>query len=250
MYNRCMKKILKQLRKADEDFHLIESDDLIIVGVSGGKDSMLLLYALSLYQKFEHKKFRLLAVHLKMNFPDMDSTPIKDYCKKLGVEYYEEDTYMNEILTYHQRKDGSYDCSLCSTLKRGAIVNIAKERQATKICFAHHADDAIETFFLNAIYGGRLETFQPDIYYEDKEIHFIRPLIYTYEKDIKQAVKKYDLPIVESTCPNDGVSKREDMKQLVQSIYKIYPQADKNLLNMLSNENIHLWKKVTSKSER
>ncbi|OCN03747.1 hypothetical protein A4S06_05150 [Erysipelotrichaceae bacterium MTC7] len=243
-----MKKILKQLRKADEDFKLIEDGDSIIVGVSGGKDSMLLLYALSLYQKFEYTNFTLTAVHLNMGFPDMDSQVIKDYCQKLDMPYYEEDTYMHDILTYHQKEDGYFDCSLCSTLKRGAIVNIAKEMEATKICFAHHADDAIETFFLNAIYGGRLETFQPDIYYEDKDIHFIRPLIYAYEKDIRQAVKKYEIPVVKSTCPNDGVSKREDIKQLVQQMYHMYPQANKNLLRMLSNDTIQLWKKKTSNS--
>lgn len=238
-----MQKILKYLRKADQDYHLIKANDKVAIGVSGGKDSMLLLKALSEYQKFKHKNFEIIAIHLKMGFPNMDSSIIEDYCKQFDIPYYEEEVPIYEILKHYEKQDGRLDCSRCSNLKRGAIVNAAKEHNCTKIAFAHHGDDAVETFLLNAIYGGKLSTFQPKIHYADNEISFIRPLVYVHEKDIISAVKRLGIPIVKSTCPQDGNSRRQDMKELLDQLYKQYPESRKNLLSMLSNSAIHLWDK-------
>lgn len=238
-----MKNILKYLRKADDDYRLINDNDTLIVGVSGGKDSMLLLKALSQYQKFKNKHFKLIAVHMKMGFPNMDSNKIKQYAQDLGVEFYEEEVPIYEILKHYLKEDGNLDCSRCSTLKRGAIVKIAKKLNANKIAFAHHGDDAVETFFLNAIYSGKMQSFQPRIYYEDNNITFIRPFIYLHESDIIQAVKKENVVIVKSTCPKDGNSKRTELKQLMQNIYKEFPSSKNNLLKMLSDEEVNVWKK-------
>ncbi|MDF9823903.1 tRNA 2-thiocytidine biosynthesis protein TtcA [Breznakia sp. PF5-3] len=238
-----MKKILKYIRKADEDYHLIENGDTIAIGVSGGKDSMVLLKALHEYQKFDHKHFQILAIHLKMGFPNMDMSDIQAFCTTSSIPYHEEDVPIYEILTHYQKTDGRLDCSRCSNLKRGAIVNVAKEKHCNKIAFAHHGDDAVETFLLNAIYSGKVSTFQPKIHYEDNDITFIRPLIYVHEKDIIANVKANEIPIVESTCPQDGYSKREDMKKLLKQLYDTYPEAKNNLLNMLSNGTVQLWKK-------
>lgn len=242
-----MKHILKYLRKGDEDFKLIDTNDTIVVGVSGGKDSMLLLKALASYQKFDHKQFKLIAVHMKMGFPNMDSNIIKQYTQALNVEYYEEEVPIYEILKHYLKEDGSLDCSRCSTLKRGAIVKIAKKLKANKIAFAHHGDDAVETFFLNAIYGGKMSTFQPKINYENNNISFIRPFIYLHESDIIKAVKKENIVIVKSTCTKDGNSKRSELKKLMQDIYEQFPASKQNLLNMLSNEDVNVWKKERMK---
>lgn len=238
-----MKKILKFLRKADEDYKLINNDDTLIVGVSGGKDSMLLLKALSDYQKFQTKQFKLIAVHMQMGFPNMDNDKIRQYAQELNIEYYEEEVPIFEILKHYLKEDGSLDCSRCSKLKRGAIVNIAKKLNANKIAFAHHGDDAVETFFLNAIYSGKMQSFQPKIYYEDNDVTFIRPFIYLHESDIIKAVKKEEVVVVKSTCPKDGNSKRTELKQLIQNIYKDFPSSKNNLLKMLSDEEVNIWKK-------
>lgn len=238
-----MQNILKLIRKADQDYHLIEDNDTIVVGVSGGKDSMLLLKALKYYSKFKNKNFTFIAVHMKMGFNNMDSSIIRNYCIREEIKYYEEEVPIYEILSHYLKKDGSLDCSRCSKLKRGAIVNIAKKLNANKIAFAHHGDDAVETFLLNAIYGGKIASFAPKINYNDNEITFIRPLIYVHENTIINGIKKENIPVIKSTCPKDGYSKRQDIKELLQQIYKQYPSSKNNLLKLLSNEEIEIWKK-------
>ena len=237
-----MQEILKYLRKADDDYGLIKENDTILVGVSGGKDSVLLLYALSLYQNFKEKNFTIIGVHMNMGFPNSDITLITTFMESLSIPFRVVDVPIYEILTHYSKEDGSLDCSRCSNLKRGAIVNLAKEWKANKIAFAHHGDDALETLFLNAIHGAKMDTFQPQIYYEDKEITFIRPFVYVHESDIIQAVKKRQLPTVQSQCPKDGFSSRTQMKTLLHQIYKDFPASKKNLLNMLSHEK-GVWKK-------
>ncbi len=237
-----MKEILKQLRKADEAFQLIQDDDVVVVGVSGGKDSMLLTKALALYQKFEHKQFKVIAVHMKMGFPGMDAKAIKTFCESLAIPYYEEEVPIYEILQNYKKDDGSIDCSRCSKLKRGAIVAIAKKLNANKIAFGHHGDDAVETFMLNAIYSGKAQTFQPKIEYEDNGITFIRPLVYLHEQQIMKTIRKEEIPVVASTCPKDGNSQRSHIKQLLNTLYQDFPSAKHNLLLMLNDRDSKLWK--------
>lgn len=244
-----MQTILKALRKADEDYQLIDAHDHILVGVSGGKDSMLLIKALSQYQQFEHKDFTITAVHMKMGFPMEDSRAIKAYIESLHIPYYEEEVPIYEILTHYPKEDGTLDCSRCSNLKRGAIVAIAKKINANKIAFAHHGDDAIETFFMNAIFTGKNETFKPLIQYEDNAVSFIRPFVYVYESAIIKTIQKQGIPIVTSRCPKDKFSKREDIKQVVQGLYKQFPSAKKNLLNMLRDEHVTTWKPIKKPSK-
>ena len=238
-----MKKILKYIRKADQDYHLIETSDKIAIGLSGGKDSMVLLKALHTYQKFKHKQFTLVAIHLNMGFSNMDTTILKEYCKQYEIPYYEEKVEIYEILKHYKKVNGQLDCSRCSNLKRGAIVQMATKYKCNKIAFAHHGDDAIETFLLNAIYGAKLSTFKPKIQYVDKAIEFIRPLVYVHEKEIKRIVKAYQIPIVKSSCPQDGFSKRQVVKEILANLYTQFPQAEHNFLQLLSTDQINLWKK-------
>lgn len=237
-----MKEILKQIRKADDDFCLLSENDRVVVGVSGGKDSVLLLYALSLYQKFETKKFELIGVHMQMGFPNSDITPIKKFAQEHHIEFHIYDVPIYEILTHYKKKDGTLDCSRCSNLKRGAIIDIAKKLKANKVAFAHHGDDAIETLLMNTIYSAKLDTFKPLIRYEDKDITFIRPLIYAYESDVVKTIKKENLPVVLSNCPKDGNSSRSKIKKTLISLYEDYPSAKSNLIKSLSYEQ-KIWKK-------
>ncbi|MFV0382151.1 MAG: ATP-binding protein [Breznakia sp.] len=238
-----MQTILKKIRKADEDFHLLGKHDTVVVGVSGGKDSVLLLHALTYYQRFKHKSFTLIGVYLDFGFENMDISCVSEFCKKEKITFYIEKTNIYEILKHYPKKNKTLDCSRCSSLKRGAIINVAQKYGANKVAFAHHADDAIETLFLNAFYGAKLQTFQPKIHLDDKNIDFIRPLIYTEEKDIIKTVKHLHLPIVKSACPNDGLTKRQSVKTLLAEIEGNYKGSKQNLLNLLSNEDIRLWRK-------
>lgn len=244
-----LKQILGAIRKADLDYNLIQDGDRIAVGVSGGKDSLLLLYSLHLYQKiayrYDQKKFEVVGIHLEMGFPNMDFQFVRDFAKQNGIEYHDYPTKLYEILKLYPNKNGNIQCSRCSTLKKGAIVKAAKELNCNKTAFGHHADDAIETLFLNLIYGGKLNTFEPAMHLSNTGMDFIRPFIYCYEENIRNtAVNELRLPVVKSTCPNDGFTKRQDIKDLLGNIYQTYPIAKKNFLTAISNqEQLKLWVK-------
>ena len=229
-----MKKVLGCIRKADQDFSLIEEGDKIAVGVSGGKDSMALLYALHLYQKFAPVKFELVGITLKLGFPGMDFNPVVEFCKKHGIEYHLVDTEVYEILKLNASSDGKIPCSLCSKFKKAILIKKGTELGCNKISMAHHADDAVETLVMNTMYNGFLSTFKPKMYLDRTDVTFIRPLVYCYEDDIIAAANRH-VPIVPSTCPMDKHTSREDVKQLLKKLYAQYPMAKQNLLNSLSN---------------
>lgn len=243
-----IKQILGRIRKADLDYNLMQEGDRIAVGVSGGKDSMLLLYCLALYRNIAKrhldKNIEIVGIHIKMGFPNMDFEKVFDFCRKQNIEFYEFDSKIYDILKIQANEDGTLKCSICSKLKKGAVINEAIKLNCNKTAFAHHADDAIETLFLNAIYGGRLATFAPAMFLTNSKMNFIRPFVYTFEQDIKNAYNEVDIPIVKSTCPMDGHTKRQDVKELLQSIYKTYPSSKENFLLMLHNQKkLDLWVK-------
>ena len=243
-----MKNIIGAIYKADQDYNLIQDGDKICVGVSGGKDSTLLLYALSIYkknaEKIANKHFDVMGIHLSMGFEGMDFTELDKFMQEKEIEFIHYPTKIYDILKLHPNNRGEIQCSLCSTLKKGAIVQAAKEYGCNKTAFAHHADDAVETLFMNMIYGGRINTFKPAMYLSKEDMHFIRPLVYCYETDIVKAAEHLQLPIIKSTCPNDGYTKRQDTKELLQDLYQKYPQAKANFLKALSNtEQTMLWVK-------
>ena len=171
-----MKKVLGCIRKADQDFDLIADNDRICVGVSGGKDSVLLLYALSLYQRFADVSFEVIGVHIEMGFPDMDFSEMDAFFKEKGITCYHEPSQIYEILKLNQKND-VIQCSLCSKFKKAAVIEASKKYHCTKVAFAHHVDDAIETLFMNMIYGGKINTFAPKMYMDRTDTRFIRPLI-------------------------------------------------------------------------
>ncbi|HAX73939.1 MAG TPA: tRNA 2-thiocytidine(32) synthetase TtcA [Firmicutes bacterium] len=229
-----MKKVLGCIRRADEEFKLIQEGDKIAVGVSGGKDSMTLLYALHLYQKFAPVKFELVGITLKLGFPGMDFNPVVEFCQKHNIEYHLVDTQVYDILKENANEEGKIPCSLCSKFKKAILINKAKELGCNKVSMAHHADDAVETLVLNSMFNGYLGTFKPKMYLDKTDVTFIRPLVYCYESDIIQAASRH-VPIVPSTCPMDKHTSREDVKQLLKKLYADYPMARQNLLNTLSN---------------
>ncbi|MBQ6654289.1 MAG: tRNA 2-thiocytidine(32) synthetase TtcA [Erysipelotrichaceae bacterium] len=233
---KCVKKVLGCLRKADNDYDLIHDGDRIAVGVSGGKDSSVLLYCLNLYRQFSHKNYELVPIYCDMGFGNRGMEEVQEYFRRCDLEVIIHSTQIAEILRLHANDEGRISCSLCSRLRKGALINAAIEHGCNKLALAHHNDDALETLFMNMIYGGRVATFQPRAFLERSGMTQIRPLIYAYEKDIARFASSLEMPISKNLCGNDGSSERQSMKDLLHGIYHKYPKARDNFELMLRNE--------------
>ena len=185
-----MSTVLGCLKKADIDYNLIKDGDKIAIGISGGKDSMVLALALHLYKRFSQKQYDIIAIHVQMGFPCQDFTKIEEFFKNNNIEYHEVPStpMIYEVLKRNLTNKGKLPCSICSKMKKAAICQAANQFNCNKVAFAHHADDAIETFMMNAIYGGRLATFLPKMELTRENITFIRPLIYCREQIIKKTI--------------------------------------------------------------
>lgn len=238
-----LKKILACLTRADLDYNLIEDNDRIAVGVSGGKDSMLLLKALKQYQMFPIKNFTFCAVFLDLGFGNVDQKTLTDFCASLQIPLHIEDaTEVAHILSCHKTSSGNLPCSICSRMKKAAINKVAHELRCNKVAFAHHCDDALETLLMNTIYGGRIATFAPKMLLSNTDLVFIRPFLLVREKDIVSTCRSEGIPIIKSACPNDHVTMREEAKTMLNSIYRTYPSAYNNYRNMLQNEeHFDMW---------
>ena len=237
-----MKTVLGCVRKADADFEMIAPGDRIAVGVSGGKDSLLLLYALSLYRKFSGKDFTLQAITLKLGLEPFDVAPIAALCDKLDVPYTVIDTEIAHII-FDVRKETN-PCALCAKMRRGALNDAAVAAGCSKVALGHHRDDAIETLLMSLLFEGRLHTFHPNTYLSRKGVTVIRPMIYVPEKHVKHMVKVLDLPVVKNPCPADGHSKREEIKELIRTLSRDYPQVKDYMIAALRNtEQYGLWDK-------
>ena len=241
---KAIRTVLACIRKADNTYNLINHGDKIIVGLSGGKDSVALLYTLSLYQKFSHTDFTLQPVMLDLGFDNFDPSKMEQYCESLGLKLIVHDSKEVYKILKAKQEGPHLPCSICSRMKKAAINKVANELGYNKVAFAHHADDAVETLLMNEIYGARIATFSPKMHLENADIDFIRPFTLVREKDIIRLVKEENLPVSTSTCPADKHTRREDIKQLLEGIYKTYPEAKDNFLTMLSNyEKEDLWGK-------
>ncbi|MCI8486507.1 MAG: tRNA 2-thiocytidine(32) synthetase TtcA [Clostridia bacterium] len=236
-----MQKILGYMRKAIEDYNMIEDGDKIVVGLSGGKDSTTLLLGLKNLQRFYPKKFEILAVTINPGFDNFDITPISSLCKDLNINLLEEKTHIKEIV--FDIRNEKNPCSLCANLRRGILNSVAIREGYNKIALGHNEDDVLETFFLNLLYGGSINTFAPISYMDRSNITLIRPLIYAPEKYIRNFVKRNNIPIMPKVCPIDGVSKREDMKKLILDFQKDIPTIRANLYGAIKRSNIKGWKK-------
>ena len=228
-----MKTVLGCIRKADTDFGMIAPGDRIAVGVSGGKDSLLLLYALSLYRKFSGKDFSLQAITLKLGLEPFDVSGIAQLCAQLDVPYTVLDTEIAHVI-FDIRKE-SNPCALCAKMRRGALNDAAVAAGCSKVALGHHREDAIETLLMSLIFEGRLHTFHPNTYLSRRNITVIRPMVYVPEKHVIHMVKTLNLPVVKNPCPADGNSKREEIKALIASLCKTYPHLKDYMLSALQN---------------
>ena len=240
-----MKKILSAMRRAVTDFHMIEDGDKIAVGISGGKDSLVLCEALYLFSKFSPEKFSLIGVNVNMGFKETSEEEmerVRAYFKEREIPFFEEKTDIAEII-FDIRKE-SNPCSLCSKLRRGALCSIAQREGANKVALGHHADDVLETFLLSFMQEGRLSTLAPTSFLTRTETTVIRPLLYVNEKDIRGAARRYNLPVVFNPCPADKHTRREFMKKLVEDLRAEIPDVRKSMISAITHpERYNLWKK-------
>lgn len=205
-----IERLLSRTRKAVEEYSMIEDGDKIAVGVSGGKDSLALLCALTKLKRVLGIDYTVVAITIDMGLDGMDFSKIADLCQDLDVEYHIIKTQIYEII-FKVREEKS-PCSLCSRMRRGALHDACKELGCNKLALGHHYDDVVETFMLNLFFEGRIGAFRPVTYLSRKDLTMIRPLIYAPEKEIKSFAKGAALPIVETKCPADGNTERAKMK--------------------------------------
>lgn len=236
-----MKKLLSLTRAAVDKYNMIEAGDKIAVGVSGGKDSLALLYALAKLRDFYPKPFSLVAITLDYQFNGIaeDYTAIEALCKKLQVEYIVRRTNLWEVI-FETRKEKN-PCSLCAKMRRGLLHDTAVANGCNKVALGHHLDDAAETFLMNLLNGGKIGCFSPVSYLSDKKLYLIRPLIFAYEKDVAAAARRANLPVVKSRCPMDKVSNRQNMKELLKALEKDNPAVRKKIVGALERSHIDNW---------
>ena len=242
---KAIRTLLACIRKADQTYNLINHGDKIVVGLSGGKDSLALLYCLNLYRKFSHTEFEIQPVTLDLGFPSFNKEPLERFCDSIGLKLIVHDSKeVFEILKIQQEKQGlkHLPCSICSRMKKAAINKVATELGYNKVAFAHHADDAIETLFMNEIYGSRIATFSPKMHLQIANIDFIRPFLLVREADIKRFIKEEEIEVMGSSCPADKNTTREDIKILLNDLYHKFPKAKEDFLTMISNyEQEDIW---------
>ena len=226
-----MRKIISAMVKAIKKFNMISDGDKVAVGLSGGKDSLVLLYALSEYRKFRNTNFELIAITIDQTNGETDFSKLEELCKTLNVPFYAIKTEIFDIV-FNERKEKN-PCSLCAKLRRGTLNSAAKNLGCNKVALAHHVDDYMETFFLSLFYEGRLSSFAPVTYLSNVDITAIRPLIYVSENDIIQASK--NMPIVKNICPANRKTKREEIKMFLKNLETQFPNAKKQIKNALLN---------------
>ena len=234
-----LQQLLSYTRKAVDEYSMIQEGDHIAVGISGGKDSLTLLYALHGLKRFYPQKFELSAVTVDLGYEDCDFSPVKSLCRELDVPYHIVKTDISRIL-FEERKE-SNPCSLCAKMRKGALNQAVKEMGCNKVAYAHHKDDIVETMRLSLIFEGRFYSFSPKTYLDRMELTVIRPIMFVDEADVIGFKNKYNLPVVKSRCPVDGYTKRQYAKELVKQLNTEHPGVKQRMFTAILNGNISGW---------
>lgn len=240
-----MQKILGHMRKAIHEYDLIHDNDRICVGVSGGKDSIVLLHGLFLLKQFIGINYDIVAVTLDMGFNGLsgDFTPIADFCKKSEIEYHIIKTQIGEIV-FDVRKEPN-PCSLCARMRRGALHDATVSLGCNKIALGHNYDDVVETFIMNLFTEGRIGCFSPISYLERKQIYLIRPLVLASEREIKKASTKNELPVIKSRCPADGFTNRQKTKEFIADMERKNHGFKDRIFGAMKRGNIDGWGNIS-----
>ncbi len=208
-----LQKLLSLVRKACDMYQMIEEGDRIAVGISGGKDSLALLVALSEMRRFYPKRYELEAITVSLGFPNFDTGRVQELCRRLGVRYTVVETEIGPLV-FDIRKEPN-PCALCSKMRKGALNTEAMKLGCNKIALGHNKDDVCQSFLMSLFYEGRIHTFSPVTHWDRTGLYAIRPLMLAPERDVAGFAKSMGLPVLKSPCPVDGHTKRETMKQFI-----------------------------------
>jgi len=226
---------LTPVKKTIIKYGMLKEGDQLALGVSGGKDSSALLYIMSLVQSQAPFPFSLRAIFVDMGW-EMDTAPLEELCSKLGIPFHVEKTRIARIVFEVRREQNP--CSLCAKLRRGALHNAAKELGCNRVALGHHLDDAIETFFLNLIFAGKMDTFKPNTYLSRQGLYLIRPLVTVTQPTVASLVRLEKLPVIKNPCPIAGETKRQEMGEITQFITARYPSFYQRFVTSLEKSGI------------
>lgn len=235
-YDMELQRLLSLTRKAIDEYDQIQDGDRIAVGISGGKDSLTLLYALAELRRFYPHKYELGAITVDLGFESFKTDKIRELCERLNVPYTVVKTEIYNIV-FNERKE-SNPCSLCSKMRKGSLNEAIKKQGFNKVAYGHHKDDVVETLMMSLIYEGRFHTFSPVTYLDRTDITVIRPLLYIEEADVIGFANKMDLPVVGKKCPADGYTKRQYVKELIDSINKENPGVRERIFTAITRSDL------------
>lgn len=234
-----LQQVLSTVRRAVDDYHMIENEDYIAVGISGGKDSLTLLLALHELQRFYPESFRLCAVTVDLGWDNLKLGRISSLCRDKNIPYHIVKTDIAKIVFEERREDNP--CSLCAKMRKGALNQALVQLGCNKVAYAHHRDDVVETLFMSLLYEGRLHTFSPVTHLDKTNITVIRPLLYMNEADVIGFVNKYAVPVVKSPCPADGHTKRQYIKELLRQLNRENPGVKARIFTAIKNGRLEGW---------
>ncbi len=227
-----MRKMLSYLRRAVDDYHMIEPNDKIAVGISGGKDSIVLFQALIHLKRFYPIPFQLIGITVDLGFDTpLQTAEIEKIATQNDIPYHVIKTQIKEIV-FDIRKEEN-PCSLCAKLRKGALMDAAKQLGCNKVALGHHYDDVVETFFMKLFYEGNIGCFSPVTYLSRQDITQIRPLIFAPEAEIKSTVERLSLPVFKNPCPADGETKRQEIKDFIYQLRKNHPDIKEKVFGGL-----------------
>lgn len=238
-----MKRVLGSIRRADERYRMIEDGDRVCIGVSGGKDSLLLMEAMKLYQRFCYTRFDVCAVMLDLGLRQQDTSAIEAYAARIGMDFTVIHTDIGKVV-FEYRQERS-PCALCAKLRRGALNIAAVERGCNKVALGHNREDVLETLFMSMLYEGRINTFAPVTHLSRRNVTVIRPLIFLPEKYALSVARQRELPILPPNCDIAGQTKREEARQLLQHLATLVPDIEQKLLHaLIHTETYGLWDRM------
>ena len=233
-----MQKLMGLVRRCVDDYNMIEEGDKIAVGVSGGKDSLVLLTLLAGLREYFNKPFELEAITIDMGL-GMDYAGVEALCRELNVPYTIVKTEIAPIIFDHRQEKNP--CSLCAKMRRGALNQAIKERGFNKLALGHHYDDAMETFVMSLLFEGRISCFQPVTNLDRTGIIQIRPMLYIHEKTVDNFAQRRGLPVIENRCPVDKQTKREEVKQLIFQLSQTYPDLKERIFGAMQRLPLPEW---------
>ena len=233
-----MQKMMGLVRRCVDDYDMIRAGDRIAVGVSGGKDSLVLLVLLAGLKKYFNKPFELEAITIDMGL-GMDYTAVQALCDKWDVPYTIITTEIAPIIFDYRREKNP--CSMCSKMRRGALNQAIVDKGFNKLALGHHYDDAVETFMMSLLFEGRISCFQPVTNLDRTGVIQIRPMLYIHEKTVDNFAKRIELPVIENRCPVDKETKREEVKQLIFNLSQTYPDLKERIFGAMQRYPLPEW---------